>query len=41
VREVQLDRKWARIYRGGGELDPSEFRVKELITSDFGFLPAE
>jgi predicted O-methyltransferase YrrM len=41
VREVQLDGKWARIYRGAGELDPSEFRIKDLITSDFGLLPAE
>jgi predicted O-methyltransferase YrrM len=39
VREVQLDRKWARIYRGSAELDPSRFRVTDLITSDFGLLP--
>jgi predicted O-methyltransferase YrrM len=40
VREVQLDRKWARIYRASGELDPSGFRIADLITSDFGLLPA-
>ena len=38
VLEVQLDRDWARIYRGSGELDPSGFRVADLITSDFGLL---
>ena len=36
VLEVQLDRNWACIYRGSGELDPSGFRVADLITSDFG-----
>jgi len=40
VREMELDRMWARIYRGSGELDPSEFRVADLITSDFGILSA-
>ena len=38
VLEVQLDRNWACIYRGSGELDPSGFRVADLITSDFGLL---
>ncbi len=41
VREVKLDRKWARIYRGHWELDPVEFRVSDLITSGFGLLSAE
>lgn len=40
VREMELDRTWARIYRGSGELDPSQFRVPDLITSDFGLLSA-
>ena len=40
VRKMELDRTWARIYRGSGELDPSEFRVADLITSDFGLLSA-
>jgi predicted O-methyltransferase YrrM len=40
VREMELDRMWARIYRGSGELDASEFRVADLITSDFGLLSA-
>ena len=38
VRAVQLDSKWARIYRGSGELDPSRFRVADLIMSGFGVL---
>ena len=38
VFEVQLDHNWARIYRGSGELDPSGFRVADLIMSDFGLL---
>ena len=38
VLEVQLDRNWALIYRGSGELDPSGFRVADLIMSDFGLL---
>ena len=38
VLEVQLDRNWACIYRGSGELDPSGFRVADLIMSDFGLL---
>ena len=40
VREVRVDRNWACICRGSGELDPSEFRVRDLITNDFGLLPA-
>jgi SAM-dependent methyltransferase len=41
VREVRLDRRWARVYRGSGELDPSGFRLANLITNDFGLLPKE
>jgi predicted O-methyltransferase YrrM len=40
VREVRVDRQWAHIYRGSGQLDPSEFRLADLITNDFGLLPA-
>lgn len=40
VLEVRLDRNWACIYRGSGKLDPSGFRVADLIISDFGLLPA-
>jgi predicted O-methyltransferase YrrM len=40
VRKVELDGKWARIYRGRAELDPAGFRVNDLITSDFGLLPS-
>jgi cephalosporin hydroxylase len=39
VREVQVDRRWARVYRGSGELDPSKFRLADFITNDFGLLP--
>jgi predicted O-methyltransferase YrrM len=38
VREVQVDRRWARVYRGSGELDPSGFRVADFISHDFGLL---
>jgi cephalosporin hydroxylase len=41
VREVRVDRQSAHIYRGSGEVDPSEFRLADLITNDFGLLPAE
>jgi predicted O-methyltransferase YrrM len=41
VREVKVDQSGAHIYRGDGELDPSEFRLADLITNDFGLLPAE
>jgi hypothetical protein len=41
VREVSLDRRWARVRRGSGELDPSHFRVTDLITNHFGLLPEE
>ena len=41
VREVQVDRRWARVYRGSGELDPSEFRLADFITNDFGLLPPD
>jgi SAM-dependent methyltransferase len=40
VSEVQLDSKWARIYRGTGELDSSGFRVTDLIKSGQGYLAA-
>jgi predicted O-methyltransferase YrrM len=40
VREVRVDRRWALVYRGSGDLDPSEFRLADFITNDFGLLPA-
>jgi predicted O-methyltransferase YrrM len=40
VREVRVDRQSAHIYRGGGGLDPSEFRLADLLTNDFKLLPA-
>lgn len=41
VREVRVDRRWAKVYRGDGEIGPSEFRLADLITNDFGLLPPE
>ena len=41
VREVQVDRRWARVVRGSGELDPAEFRIADFISHDFGLLPPE
>jgi len=41
VREVCVDRERAHIYRGSGEIDPSEFRLTDLITNDIGLLPSE
>ena len=41
VREVCVDLERAHIYRGSGEVEPSEFRLTDLITNDFGLLPAE
>jgi predicted O-methyltransferase YrrM len=41
VREVRVDLHGAHIYRGSGELDPSKFRLADLIANDFGLLPAE
>jgi hypothetical protein len=41
VRAVGLDLRWARIDGGSGELDPSDFRVANLITNHFGLLPEE
>lgn len=41
VREVRVDRRWALVYRGSGDLDRSEFRLADFITNDFGLLPAE
>jgi len=41
VREVRVDRRWAHVYRGKGELDRSEFRLADFITNDFGLLPAK
>jgi cephalosporin hydroxylase len=41
VREVQVDARCARVYRGSGELDPSEFRLADFISNDFGLLPPD
>ena len=41
VREVRVDQSGARVYRGNGKLDPSEFCLSDLIMNDFGLLPAE
>jgi predicted O-methyltransferase YrrM len=38
VREVRLDVRWARVRRGSGELDPSEFRLEDLFTYHLGLL---
>jgi len=41
VREVRVDLHGAHIYRGNGELDPSDFRLADLIANDFELLPGE
>jgi hypothetical protein len=41
VREVRVDRRRAYVHRGSGEIDPSEFRLADFITNDFGLPPAE
>jgi cephalosporin hydroxylase len=41
VRELRIGTGWACVYRGSGELDRSEFRVADYISSDFGLLAPE
>jgi predicted O-methyltransferase YrrM len=41
VREVRVNRRWALVYRGRGDLDQSGFRLSDLITNDFGLLPSQ
>jgi hypothetical protein len=37
VREVRVNRRWALVYRGRGDLDQRALRLSDLITNDFGF----
>jgi hypothetical protein len=41
VREVKIGPRWACVYRGSGELDPSAFRLADFISNDFGLLPPD
>ena len=40
IREVRVDRRWALVCRGPGDLDRSGFRLSDFITNDFGLLPS-
>jgi predicted O-methyltransferase YrrM len=39
VRELRINPRWVGVWRGSGELDPSNFRIVEFISNDFGLLP--
>jgi cephalosporin hydroxylase len=41
VRKLEINPRWVGVYRGNGELAPSEFRLADFISNDFGLLPPD